>query len=134
MPGEPNLLLQWLIAGLVMMAADLAWISLAVKRIYGPMVQRIQGTPMRISMPAAGGAYGIMVASLLLVLWQTRDLPRTQAILVAAAWGLAIYGTYALTALAIFDRFTWKAAFADMLWGPLLYALCIAAARILSGR
>lgn len=129
---DARLLKQWAVAGAVMLALDIAWIALFVRRVYARTVQRVQrGKAMTVRLLPAVGAYACMAAGLLLVLWQTRRLALRDAVLVAACWGAVVYGTYALTVAAIFDGFDWRAALADMLWGPALFASCVWAARSL---
>lgn len=128
-----TLLAQWCVALVTMLIADALWIGLVVRKIYEPVVRDIQcGRPMTVNVPPAIGAYIFMAGALLMILWHTRTWTFMGSVIVAAIWGALIYGTYAWTVLAIFDRFTWTAAMADTLWGPVLFASCVACARALT--
>lgn len=124
------LLLRVLVAGAVLLALDAAWIALVAGPAYGRAVAAVQrGAPMRTRVAPSAAAYACIVAALLLILRRVQHLDWA-GVAEAAAWGAALYGTYAFTAMAVFDAFPLHLALGDTAWGALLFAASVAAALV----
>lgn len=94
----------------VLVLVDLLW--LFTGGIYAKqMTQQIQGSPLRMR-------YGSAVIVYLLLGYM---LLQTKSNKEAFLYGVAIYGVYDFTNYALLDRYDWKFAIADTLWGGLLF-------------
>jgi uncharacterized membrane protein len=94
----------------VLAFVDLFWLSTA--GIIGrAMFERIQGQPITFRFVSAAIVY-FFLAYLLL---ETRSYQE------AFLRGLAVYAVYEFTNYAIFERYDWKFAIADSLWGGVLF-------------
>ncbi len=122
---------SWLVASIVMLALDGAWIALVMKQVYTRTVQQVQGHAMRVRAGPAVLAYIMLSAALLLVVWHTYNMSLWQSVLVAAAWGGVLYGTYAFTAASVFAQFPLTVAALDCVWGAVLFGLSVLIARVL---
>jgi uncharacterized membrane protein len=91
---------------------DLIW--LLTGGIYArKMTEQIQGFPIQFRYGSAVIVY-ILLAYMLL---QTTS--NKQAFL----YGMCIYGVYDFTNHALLEKYNWKFAIADMLWGGILFVL-----------
>jgi len=101
---------SYLKAALILVFVDLFW--LGTGGIFGrAMVERIQGQPISVRYVSAGLVY-VFLAYLLL---------ETTSYQQAFIHGLCIYGMYEATNYAIFEKYDWKFAIADTLWGGILF-------------
>jgi uncharacterized membrane protein len=93
----------------VLVLVDMFW--LATAGIFGrAMMERIQGQPISFRYVSAIIVY-LALAYLLL---------ETTSYQQAFLRGLAVYGVYEFTNLAVFERYDWKFAIADTIWGGVL--------------
>ena len=99
----------YLIAIVILILIDLFWIGTA-GIVARSMVERIQGSPFRVRYIPAFLTY-VLLAYLVL---QTRSYRE------AFLMGVAVYGVYECTNLAMFEQWDWKFAVADTLWGGVL--------------
>ena len=94
----------------VLVLVDMFW--LATAGIFGrAMMERIQGQPISFRYVSAIIVY-LALAYLLL---------ETTSYQQAFLRGLAVYGVYEFTNLAVFERYDWKFAIADTIWGGVLF-------------
>lgn len=75
------------------------------------MIERIQGQPLSLRFVSAAIAYFFLAYMLL----------QTSSYQQAFAYGLCIYGMYEATNHSIFERYDWKFAIADTVWGGILF-------------
>jgi uncharacterized membrane protein len=94
----------------VLIFVDFFWLSTA--GIMGrTMIERIQGEPVSFRFISAPVVY-FFLAYLLL---ETRSYQE------AFLRGLAVYAVYEFTNYAVFERYDWKFAIADSIWGGVLF-------------
>ena len=97
-------------AAVALFIVDLFW--LATGGIYGRnMIELIQGKPIEVRFVSALFVY-VFLAYMLL---------QTDSSLQAFTYGVCIYGVYDFTNHAVFERYDWKFAIADTLWGGVLF-------------
>ena len=105
---------------------DLMWVAFVMRRIYGPMVQAIQGgAAMQVSPWKGAVAYGLMVVGLVVfVVPAFHDgRHRGNAIGLAALYGFLLYGVYNFTASAILSNWRMSVAALDVMWGTFVFAV-----------
>ena len=96
----------------ILLLVDIFWLSTG--GIYArKMTEIIQGQPMTVRYLSAGLVY-IFLAYMLL---QTTSAQQ------AFLYGVSIYGVYDFTNHALFERYDWKFAIADTLWGGVLFVM-----------
>jgi len=102
----------YLKTALTLFAVDLCWLGTA--GIFGrAMIERIQGEPVSMRLLSGAIVY-LMLAYLLLETTSYRQ---------AFIRGLLIYGVYEFTNYAVFERYDWKFAVADTIWGGVLFVV-----------
>jgi uncharacterized membrane protein len=103
---------QILKAAAVIFLVDIFWLMTA--GIYARrMTEMIQGEPIQLRFVSAALVY-VFLAYLLL---QTKSAKE------AFLYGAAIYGVYDFTNHALLERYDWKFAIADTLWGGVLFVV-----------
>ena len=105
-------LTQLAIASLLLLLADLPWLMVSAPYV-GDMIQRIQGSPLRMAYLPAAVVY---LAMGYLVL-------QTKTPLEAFYMGAATYAVYDFTNLATLKNYDVSFAIADTLWGGILFAI-----------
>jgi uncharacterized membrane protein len=91
---------------------DLFWLSTA--GIFArAMIERIQGEPVSFRILSAALVY--LIAAYMLL--QTTSYQQ------AFIYGLMMYAFYEATNYSIFERYDWKFAIADSLWGGCLFVI-----------
>ena len=91
---------------------DLFWLSTA--GIFGrAMIERIQGEPQHFRILSGAIVY-LFLAYMLL---------ETTSYKQAFLYGLSIYAVYEFTNHAVFERYDWKFAIADSVWGGCLFMI-----------
>jgi hypothetical protein len=101
---------SYLKAAIILVCIDLLW--LGTGGIFArAMVERIQGEPMAFRFVSGGLVY-LFLAYLLL---------ETTSYKQAFMHGLCTYAVYDLTNHAIFEKYDWRFAMADTLWGGILF-------------
>ena len=97
-------------AAVALFIVDLFWLSTG--GIYGRnMIELIQGKPIEVRFVSALFVYAFLAYMLL----------QTESSLQAFTYGVCIYGVYDFTNHAVFERYDWKFAIADTLWGGVLF-------------
>jgi uncharacterized membrane protein len=100
----------YLKAAAVLFFVDIFWLSTA--GIFGrAMIERIQGEAISYRYVGAALVYAFLAYLLL----------ETHTYQEAFFRGVAIYGVYEFTNYAVFERYDWKFALADTLWGGVLF-------------
>lgn len=100
----------YLKAAFILLCIDLLWLSTG--GIFArAMFERIQGEPVSFRYVSAGLVY-LFLAYLLL---------ETTSYQQAFFHGLSTYAVYDLTNHAIFEKYDWKFAIADTVWGGVLF-------------
>ncbi len=123
----PDVLKTYAVGVAVCFGADLLWLGVVAKGFY----QRRLGHLMRPDVQWAPAVlfYLVYVAALLVFV----AAPAAERASVARAlgygafFGLAAYGAFDLTGLALLRDFPWTAAAADLAWGTFLSAVVSAA-------
>jgi uncharacterized membrane protein len=99
-------------AAAILLLVDIFWLSTG--GIYArKMTEIIQGQPMSVRYLSAGLVY-IFLAYMLL---QTTSAQQ------AFLYGVSIYGVYDFTNHALFERYDWKFAIADSIWGVVIFVM-----------
>ncbi len=99
-------------AAFIVFLVDLPWLMVSGPYV-GPMIQRIQGSPLKMSLLPAAVVY---IALGYLVL-------QTKTPLEAFYIGAATYAVYDFTNLATLKNYDFSFALVDSLWGGILFAL-----------
>ena len=108
----------FLIFSVVFVTLDLLWIQY-FSTIIGPMIEKIQGSPIQMNMIGAILAYVTMLISYTYLAYDG-DKPNYFKALIL---GFAIYGTYEFTNLALLKNWFIFTAIIDTTWGTILFAL-----------
>jgi uncharacterized membrane protein len=112
----------WLAAAVIFLAVDMVWLTWLGKPFYVAEI----GTMLREKplLPAAIAFYAVYITCLLIlvVVPAFKAGSVSQALLYGAVFGLAAYGTYDLTNLAVLKGFTTRIALIDLAWGTALTA------------
>lgn len=118
-----SLILLWVTAAIIFLAADMLWLTWLAKDFYAREIGGlVRDWP---NMAAAVLFYLLFVTGLLIFVLRPAYYQNSivQAAMYGAAFGLVAYGTYDLTSLAVLKGFTVKVAAADMAWGAALTSL-----------
>lgn len=97
---------------IIFLILDLAWINF-FKLIFNPMIEKIQGSKVEINYYGAILAYFVLIISYLTLAYN-EDRPDYFRGLIL---GLAIYGTYEFTNIAVFSKWHPKILIIDIMWG-----------------
>jgi uncharacterized membrane protein len=104
--------LQFFTAAILLVLLDLPWLMVSAPYVQG-MVQRIQGSPLRLAYLPSAIVYIAMTYLLL----------QTKTPLEAFYVGAATYAVYDFTNLATLKNYDLSFALVDTLWGGILFAL-----------
>jgi uncharacterized membrane protein len=97
-------------AAIAIFIVDLFW--LATGGIYARrMIELIQGKSIELR----------FISAIFVYLFLAYMLLQTNSSLQAFMYGVCIYGVYDFTNHAVFERYDWKFAIADTLWGGVLF-------------
>lgn len=109
---------------LALIACDAVWLGLSFKPLYQPRMGDLLSATPRFG--AAAAFYLLYAAALTrLVIWPVlarAAIDWTHLILNAGLFGLAAYGTYDLTALAVIRNWPLDLSLIDMGWGMVISA------------
>ena len=103
---------QYLIFGFWILLLDIPFIS-TLKDKY----KKLFFTTFRIKYAMA--AYAVMILSFYLI----KNSNKKQMLINAAVLGLAIYGTYAFTLMAILPKYNMSLGSTEIIWGIVLFVL-----------
>ena len=105
---------------IVLILLDILWLQYFVT-IIGPLIEKIQNSPLKLNPYGAVLAYIIMVISYYNLAYDG-DKPNY---IKGALLGLAIYGTYEFTNYATFSNWNLKVLGMDISWGIILSVLSL---------
>lgn len=113
----------WAIAAVVFLAADAVWLGWISRSLYVAEIGPLLRQPPNFV--AAGLFYALYITCLVIMVLKPAHAAGSvsQALFYGAVFGLAAYGTYDLTNLAVMKGFTTKIALIDMAWGSVLTGL-----------
>lgn len=111
---------QVFVATISLLVLDLLWLSFYMADKYEVMVKQIQGSTMNVNFKSAIGAYLLMIVVLINIIIKYNLSYFDTFIL-----GFCLYGVYDLTCGAIFNKWNFQLAFADMLWGGIVYTTAL---------
>lgn len=105
-----------LLTVLMFIILDLFWFSYTIDKIYKPVFNAIQGSPLQ---PRMGGAIfawlllGLGIRQFVLY----KDIKPMNALARGALFGFIVYGIYNGTCYATLSKYDMKTFAADMAWG-----------------
>ena len=105
-----------LVIALTILFVDIIWISTFMGKMFSPMIENIQKSPMIIRPLGGILAYAAMIA---LFYMFRKDL----TLLKAFALGAAVFATYDFTSYALFTGWDLKIAVVDTIWGGVLFLI-----------
>ncbi len=90
---------------------------------FGKMIKKIQGSPMKMKLPAAIVVYLALVCVWYVFIYShLQDFSFRDNIVRAMILGICIYSIYDFTNLALIDGIRLDLAILDSLWGGILFA------------
>lgn len=115
---------------IIILFLDFLWIYLNYNN-YDKIVQKIQGSPIKLNMIAGIVCYIVLLISLIfyaipMIEFQIKinKYEKWQACLIyGGGLGFIIYAVYNLTTLSILKNHNWQISILDMIWGTSLYTL-----------
>ena len=111
---------QVIVATISLLVLDIIWIYYFMGDKYKIMVKQIQGSSMNVNLKSAVGAYALMIVVLANII-----IKYNLSYLDTFILGFCLYGVYDLTCGAIFNKWDFHLAFADMLWGGIVYTTAL---------
>ena len=122
----------FVVAGGIMLVLDAVWLTLAIDRLYRPLLGHLM-RPDGFDVGAAAAFYLLYLAGVVvLVLLVARDW--REAAWRGAVYGLCAYGTYDLTNQATLRDWPWLVTVVDLGWGAGLTAVVAGGAFAWAGR
>jgi uncharacterized membrane protein len=109
-----------IIFSIVFLILDVSWIQIFAKK-FGPMIEKIQGSPMIVNVYGALGAYIVMLFTYYNIIYDG-DIPNYTR---AALLGLAVYGTYEFTNYATIKNWDLTVLLMDICWGSIVGVLSL---------
>ena len=114
---------QDLLSIFILLGLDLVWLKLFMGPQYRILTKKIQGSEMNVNYLSAGIAYIIMVIGLIFFI--TPNINKKSKFIdyirYAFLFGIIIYGVYDFTCGAVFEKWDFKLAIIDVLWGGFVY-------------
>lgn len=116
---------KYIILPIVYLIVDILWIYNTSQRLYAPMVEQVQSSPLKPRFEYAIGAYALLVLAILFVCMPLKTYYRTEhnmSIPMSIFWsygltGFLIYAIYNFTNATIFQTYPMHIVFLDSLWG-----------------
>lgn len=103
---------------------DLIWIGKITKSHWDSNIQNIQGIPLKIKPGFAALSYICLIGGLIYFVQSDLHINKNnymqKSLINGALFGLAVYGVYDFTNLAIFNNWSLNVAIMDILWGTFL--------------
>lgn len=87
---------------------------------FSKLILNIQRTPMKLNI-----GYALLVYVFIVIQLYYFIILKNGTLLEAFMLGLTTYGLYEFTSAAVFDKWNYKLAIIDTLWGGILYSLTI---------
>lgn len=109
--------MQILLSSLILLGLDSIFIYF-MSKTFKSQVADVQGAPLSVNLGGAVLCYAFLVFALYYFILRTR-----RPVLDAFLLGLAIYGVYETTTLALLKKWRWSTVLVDTVWGGVLFAL-----------
>lgn len=111
----------------IFLALDMLWILVIANQFYLKELgsyARKTGDALGANLPAAVAVYIVMLLAVYFFALKLdpKSMSLSEATLRGAALGVAMYGTYALTAYAVITNWSLKMTLADIAWGAFICA------------
>ncbi len=110
-------LVPFLTSSAILLTVDVLYLYNIGMTTFQKNVQLIQKSPLELNVYGALLSY-ICVIGMLYYFIISQHKPVMDAFLL----GIFLYGTFDMTNLAMFTKYTWKTAVTDTLWGGTLFA------------
>lgn len=112
---------------LCLLILDAIWISMNSK-MYTNVFSTIQNEPLRVKYLQAAIAYVFIIILFLNIILPKLDITSSDKSIMSCfrdsgIIGLCTYGIYNFTNFAVFERYSWKVAILDTIWGGVLFTL-----------
>jgi uncharacterized membrane protein len=104
----------FILFAIIFLILDIAWIQI-FSIMFGPMIEKIQNSPMIVNKYAALAAYIVMIISFYFLIFNDPSNPPSY--FKAAILGFAIYGTYEFTNMTTFKNWDLNVLIIDISWG-----------------
>jgi uncharacterized membrane protein len=102
---------------LLLLLFDLIWIGYAMKPLYYPMIQNIQGSPLNV------GVNRGIIAYIILFLFAYIFIPKMDNYTDTFLLGFFTYAIFETTNFAIFEKWNPSVIIPDSIWGGVLLCL-----------
>lgn len=114
-----------ILSGIVMLGVDYVYLTTLAAKLFGKQVKDIQGSSLKVNMLGACITYLIMLISVMtLAVPHVRKEKLIQdSLYYGGLLGLAMYGVFDFTNLAIFKDYKMSNAIVDTLWGMVLITI-----------
>lgn len=119
---------SFLLTAAIFLSIDFIWIFLIAKPLFLKWLEELgrgSATSLGANIPAAIGVYILLVLGLFYFGLNSNpsSLSSSQALFRGALFGLVSYGTYALTAYALIEKWPLGMALGDLIWGAVVCGL-----------
>ena len=121
---QVNVPLRVIISGIILLALDLTYISLA-SSFFAKQITLVQTLPVKINYIAAIAAYIVIIFAINYFI-----LNNDASVLDAFRLGFSIYAIYELTNYSLLRNWQFKTVVVDTLWGGILFATVTAIMKI----
>lgn len=110
---------MWLLLLIVLFLVDSIFLYF-ISTNFSRMILNIQGSPMKVNI-----VYALLVYIFIFIQLYYFILLKHGTLLDAFILGSTTYGIYEFTSASVFNKWNYKLAIIDTLWGGILYALTI---------
>lgn len=121
---QVNVPLRVIISGIILLALDLTYISLA-SSFFAKQITLVQTLPVKINYIAAIAAYIVIIFAINYFI-----LNNDASVLDAFLLGFSIYAIYELTNYSLLRNWQFKTVVVDTMWGGILFATVTAIMKI----
>lgn len=114
------------VSTLILLVLDLIWLKTYMGPRYNTMINKIQGSEMKVNNIYAFFAYLLMVIGLntfVLPKLNFKNINVKDCLKYGFLFGIILYGVYDFTCGAVFTKWNTKLALIDVLWGGVVYFL-----------
>ena len=108
---------QYLLTSFILLALDAFYLNLT-KNYFNNQVQLVQGSPIKLNMPATIACYILLSLGIFYFVVQ-----KNLNYLETFALGIFVYGVFDTTTMAIFKNWKLTSVVMDTLWGGTLFVL-----------
>lgn len=107
------------IACTLVLVSDVIWLGWITKTMATEAIVRVQGAPLRLNLRAALAA-SLLVSTGLVVLCMKEEQWKWETQLLAAFYGMVVFGVFDATNLACFENWSLNFALVDVSYGVVL--------------